>query len=175
MSTVKISELTLLSNFDFDDEFVVVDDSAGVTKKTKGMYNQQNILGTVSQSGGDPTGAVIERGSNSNGEYVKFADGTLICTHTITLLDMGAFGAGTVADVYRTDLANWSFPATFISAPSFHAHTKSYPSSAGAVSPFAVRANSVITTTSAPNIQAISGTDTGDNVVAGVTAIGRWF
>ena len=37
------------------------------------------ILGTVSQSGGVPTGAVIERGSNANGEYVKFADGTMIC------------------------------------------------------------------------------------------------
>jgi hypothetical protein len=26
-------------------------------------------------------GGIIERGSNANGEYVKFADGTLICTY----------------------------------------------------------------------------------------------
>lgn len=38
-----------------------------------------NLLGTVSQSDGVPTGAVIESGSNANGKYVKFADGTLIC------------------------------------------------------------------------------------------------
>ncbi|WP_338801751.1 hypothetical protein V9L13_05330 [Pseudomonas sp. RSB 5.4] len=37
------------------------------------------ILGFVTQSGGVPTGSIVERGSNSNGEYVKFADGTLIC------------------------------------------------------------------------------------------------
>ncbi|QCI15517.1 phage tail protein [Pseudomonas putida] len=37
------------------------------------------ILGTVSQSGGVPTGAIIERGSNANGEYVRYADGTQIC------------------------------------------------------------------------------------------------
>ena len=37
------------------------------------------ILGLVAQSGGVPTGSIVERGSNSNGEYVKFADGTLIC------------------------------------------------------------------------------------------------
>lgn len=43
-----------------------------------------NILGTVSQSGGIPTGAVIERGSNANGEYVKFADGTAICKKIMT-------------------------------------------------------------------------------------------
>ncbi len=41
-----------------------------------------DIVGTVSQSGGNPTGAIIERGSNANGDYVKFADGTLICTST---------------------------------------------------------------------------------------------
>ena len=42
-------------------------------------YGKNNILGTVSQSAGVPTGAVIERGSNANGEYVRFADGTQIC------------------------------------------------------------------------------------------------
>lgn len=46
----------------------------------KDFFNQGNIVGTVSQSGGIPTGAVVERGSNANGEYVRFADGTQICT-----------------------------------------------------------------------------------------------
>jgi hypothetical protein len=36
------------------------------------------IVGTVSQSGGVPTGAIIERGSNANGEFVKYADGTVM-------------------------------------------------------------------------------------------------
>ncbi|MCG7624395.1 hypothetical protein [Epibacterium sp. Ofav1-8] len=43
------------------------------------LIHAENLLGTVSQSGGTPTGAVIERGSNANGEYVRFADGTQIC------------------------------------------------------------------------------------------------
>lgn len=34
----------------------------------------QNVVSPVS------AGGIIERGSNANGEYVKFADGTLICT-----------------------------------------------------------------------------------------------
>eukprot|EP00659_Diplonema_papillatum_P005202 gene5202-7936_t len=37
------------------------------------------LLGPVSQVGGVPTGAVFESGSNANGTYVKFADGTMIC------------------------------------------------------------------------------------------------
>jgi hypothetical protein len=42
-------------------------------------FGKGNILGTVSQVNGVPTGAVIERGSNSSGQYVRFADGTQIC------------------------------------------------------------------------------------------------
>jgi hypothetical protein len=40
-------------------------------------FRRGNILGTVTQSGGVPTGALIERGSNSNGEYVSFAGTSL--------------------------------------------------------------------------------------------------
>lgn len=42
-------------------------------------FRRGNILGTVSRSGSTPTGALIERGANSNGEYVRLADGTQIC------------------------------------------------------------------------------------------------
>lgn len=61
----------------------------GLFSPWREIYTQQSVLGTVSQSSGIPTGAVIERGSNANGDYVKFADGTLICrspgvTKTIT-------------------------------------------------------------------------------------------
>lgn len=45
------------------------------------VYSQSELLGTVSQTAGTPTGAVIERGSNGNGDYVRFADGTQICTN----------------------------------------------------------------------------------------------
>lgn len=39
-------------------------------------YNNRNILGVVSQASGVPTGAIIQRGSNANGEFTLFADGT---------------------------------------------------------------------------------------------------
>lgn len=45
------------------------------------VFHNNNLLGAVSQSGGTPSGAVIEEGSNANGEYVRFADGTQICTN----------------------------------------------------------------------------------------------
>ena len=45
------------------------------------VYDQASAVGTVSQSGGIPTGAIIERGSNANGSYTRWADGTQICTN----------------------------------------------------------------------------------------------
>ena len=73
---------------------------------------RDNILGPVSQSAGVPTGAIIERGSNANGEYVRFADGTQICVSpTLTVDVTTAAGA-----IYGTsDVQNTTLPAAFVS------------------------------------------------------------
>ncbi|MHC9235018.1 hypothetical protein ACX9MO_05175 [Pseudooceanicola sp. 502str34] len=71
------------------------------------------ILGTVSLSGGVPTGAIFERGSNANGEYVKFADGTMICFSPTFTSGSIATAAG---NVYRDSSSiSWTYPATFTS------------------------------------------------------------
>lgn len=54
------------------------------------IFHQGSVLGPVSQAAGMPTGAVIERGSNANGEFVRFADGTQICTGTFPTLALAA-------------------------------------------------------------------------------------
>lgn len=43
----------------------------------KTLYHDRNILGTVSQSSGVPTGAIIQRGTNAVGHFTMFADGTV--------------------------------------------------------------------------------------------------
>ncbi len=74
------------------------------------LYGRKSILGKVHQSGGVPTGAIIEQGSNRNGEYTRFADGTQICTRSvqITVSRMTPEGNG-----YTAKLGSWSFPAQF--------------------------------------------------------------
>ncbi|MGL4269840.1 MAG: prophage tail fiber N-terminal domain-containing protein [Plesiomonas sp.] len=42
------------------------------------QYGSNSIVGDVSQIGGVPTGAIIQTGTNVNGRYIKYADGTLI-------------------------------------------------------------------------------------------------
>lgn len=70
----------------------------------KPVYHRGNILAAVSQSGGAPTGGVIERSSNANGAYVRFADGTQICTFAVS------WNASAGA------LQNFAMPASFASA-----------------------------------------------------------
>lgn len=69
-------------------------------------FGPGNLLGTVGQVAGTPTGAVIERGSNANGDYTRFADGTQICIQNIDL-------------TYQTGsrlTATWTYPAEFDNA-----------------------------------------------------------
>ena len=82
--------------------------NSGTWTPWREIYHQGSILGTVSQSGGIPTGAIIERGSNANGEYVRFANGTQICTRIETRSADGS----TADSGYRS----WTFPAAFATA-----------------------------------------------------------
>lgn len=55
-------------------------------------------------------GNIIENGENVNGRYVKWADGTMICTNTPVLL-------GYAIPPGATLVGNWPYPASFASAP----------------------------------------------------------
>lgn len=61
-------------------------DAAGVLSALgKQIFTRGNILGTVSQLTGNPTGALMEYGSNANGEYWRYAGGQQLCTRTLDL------------------------------------------------------------------------------------------
>ena len=69
-------------------------------------FGPGNLLGPVALASGVPTGAVIERGTTANGDYVRFADGTQICVHT---MDLSFLNGGKLT-------ATWSYPAPFVTA-----------------------------------------------------------
>lgn len=74
------------------------------------VYHANTILGTVSEDSGTPTGAVIERGSNANGEYVRFADGTQIATNgnaAITTAPAAFSGTITKIDSDKLWVGQW--------------------------------------------------------------------
>jgi hypothetical protein len=49
-----------------------------------GTATMQPILGSVTESAGVPTGALMERGANANGSYERYASGLAICQMRVT-------------------------------------------------------------------------------------------
>lgn len=88
----------------------VLPDAEGVHAAIRGL-----AVGTVSQSGGVPTGAIIERGSNVNGEYVRFADGTQICQ--ITKTDVSVKIDAALHGGFRSAGLTWTYPIDFVDNP----------------------------------------------------------
>lgn len=68
-----------------------------------------DIVGTVSQSGGVPTGAIFEKGSNANGRYVKYADGTATAEMAVTTTSFSP-----VAGLHVSNDIGTPTPVTFI-------------------------------------------------------------
>lgn len=67
------------------------------------IYHRDNLLGTVELSGGVPAGAVLERGTDANGSWLRLADGTQICSHRVA----ASTSAATL----------WTYPMAFDAAP----------------------------------------------------------
>lgn len=118
------------------------------------LYHRGVILGTVSQSAGVPTGAVIERGSNANGEYVKFADGTMICTRYVT------FQALSSPHV-------WTHPSSFASGASVIAFLTTERSDNSVLQQY-----NVVTTASTSSFYL---SNAASQFIWRFCAIGRWF
>lgn len=90
------------------------DTTAGRVIRTEDGYVKGSVVGVVSEAAGIPAGAIIEAGSNANGDYTSFADGTQICISPD--LPSGAVNAF-VGVLYRSNNVAWSFPIPFSAPP----------------------------------------------------------
>lgn len=128
------------------------------------LFGQSNLLGAVSQTDGVPTGAVIERGSNTNGSYVRFADGTQICDARLVVKPATDATVGVKS-------VQWTYPATFVNASTdvslSFAIMSSRPDLRGTTSG---GTNSMFGT-----IYYNETVGTNTDVTAKAMAIGRWF
>jgi hypothetical protein len=124
-----------------------------------------DIVGTVSQASGVPTGAIIERGSNANGSYIKYADGTLICWHLSPV-----YFTSTIA----ADFCNFTFPAAFSATPRLmDASVFDHPTNGAAG--VARGWGEPFSATSLACKIAIYGHASTSAIWPGYVAIGRWF
>jgi len=140
-------------------------------------YARNNILGTVSESSGVPTGAIIERGSNANGEFVKYADGTMIHTLDFTMTYVGST---------ELSFGTHTFPVSFISRPSvtitpsgsgtLEATTGTAAQQrSGALSPIGWLTNANSTVLTCRSNRTSVAFQSGDSFEFGLIALGRWY
>lgn len=129
-----------------------------------------DILGSVSQSSGIPTGAILERGSNANGEFIRLADGTQVCWGVITLPKQ-ALGSLSVG--------RSNFPAVFAAVPRVFANPLTSVAASGDQSTIGQQAYNGVwwgasTTFAEANSWSYRFATTAD-IQYQYIAIGRWF
>ncbi|PRZ48357.1 pyocin knob domain-containing protein [Tritonibacter scottomollicae] len=125
----------------------------GAWRQWSEIFCSENLIGTVSHSGGTPTGAVIERGSNANGEYVRFADGTQICMSEVSTSASGG--------------VSWTFPAAFAALVHYGG------AAIAAAAPLFIACSSPTATSLL--IHGWSAAEARSAFNCKVVAIGRWF
>lgn len=112
-------------------------------------------------------GSEIESGSNANGNWTKFADGTMICIirKTITVAINQAWG-----NLYTGEVPAFTYPVAFVSSP-----TVNYTVSGGNSAMIMPWIGSTDNNTLTDRMALVRGaTTTSQNYIVNITAIGRW-
>jgi hypothetical protein len=134
------------------------------------VYSRDNILGTVTQYLGVPTGPIMESGSNSNGNYIRFANGWQLCIRPRLTVSSTGNPWSAINNGYRWNFASSgdSWPAVFSEVP-FYVNPILTSANAWAT------ANGTGTTSATPILWAHSFTDSSTSLSFTLIAIGRWF
>ena len=159
-----------------DNSILIISESSGVITGTNKKIDVSNIQGNattladglMSKEDKIKLDGVVERGHNSYGDWVKFGDGTMICTATISL---GSLTYGTAyGAVYRAGTYfSWTFPQEFANTNDLVVLGNIYAGTAIG----GTNLRSPLTTTKAEYFLYIMSQNTVDTIVY-ITAIGKW-
>ena len=149
------------------DEYLKVN-NAWIKKTDLADLIRGLFLGTVSEDEGVPTGAIIESGSNANGEYIKFANGTMICQKSVTTNNItNAWGT-----LYQSGSSPvGTFPAAFIDKP--YCNMMWIQGSNGLAIP--AMSEGDWSETTGPQIAIVRPNSHAHGGTVYISAIGRWF
>lgn len=138
-----------------------------VSVSTPGAY----FVRTKSGAGWTDWQALLpEHGSNANGHYVRFADGTQICHQISPVMTTNSF-AISATGFHASAAYTWDFPATFVSAPTA---TVAAQRVSGSHSHWAMIASGNGTSAIRRSFL-LAAADPVMTGVLNVTAIGRWY
>ncbi|WP_370341703.1 hypothetical protein [Pararhodobacter marinus] len=157
---------SLLDDADVAGFWATIGASAGAAQ----AFRRGNVLGAVAQAGGVPTGALIERGSNGNGHYARFADGTQLCWHAIDDTT-NSWATAEGALFRRASALGWTYAALFAAPPVVMATAHIGNDWVAGCRPRGLPDTAAVLLM--PWASAAPGSSTGKTIFA--TALGRWF
>lgn len=164
-----VADLRALPDEPADPEAVVFP-TAPSTSGTGGVrafnriYRRGNVIGDVSQILGVPTGALMEKGSNANGWYRRFACGLQICGTTINAALTPNIAVG---QIFRSGEATWTFPMPFTDTET--------PCHCDPLSASATWGKARRTSTTTAAYEVYSAVSIGSALGVVLKAIGRWY
>ncbi len=138
------------------------DATPGRVIRTQDGYVRGTVVGPVGQAAGVPTGAILERGGSADGEYVRYADGTQVCTSPA--LSAGGVTNATGA-LFRSALVTWTYALPFAAAPAVSG------SAGGSGRWLTVGAAS----TTGAAFRMLGAVSSATATEARLTAVGRWY
>ena len=152
--------------------------SIGATTASTGAFTTLTTTGILQSPGGSAfvgtvatgstLGAIIQRGSNANGEFVRFADGTQICSKSDIQVSLSN-------DSSVTD--SFTFPASFSPSNSIVL----LPSAGGGNTSennfgrYIATARSASNSSPSVRLRHVDGDVRTDTLIYSYVAIGRWF
>lgn len=161
INKVNASDLNEIKN-------VVNENDDNTTNNSNAIGNLSDLTTPVVSSLVGAINSIVESGSNENGNWIKYADGTMICTKEITLTTAMTNSWGALYESDTLSLGN--FPQTFISKP-IVSITNNGTAGRGAI----IEASWGTTTTSVGSCWLCRGTSLqADDYYFNIIAIGKW-
>lgn len=142
---------------------IVVDGATSGTYLMPFDANIQIIATSVSTFKITTMTGIVSSGSNANGSYIQFSDGTMICRHRIT----SAGNITTANGALFFAIIGWVFPVAFVGAPM----VSGVGDGAGAI--YWITSYGATTNTSSP-LALHAATSIAATGTAQLTAIGKW-
>lgn len=180
-NTFKFTNLSLGDLFDYNEEYqfkIILQDKFSIDNRTDSLEKGQETI-SIGEDGvciygnlklNDKDVIVIESGSNANGEWIKYANGKMICTRSIDVEMPCNKSWGTL--FYGSDSNVYNFSQTFKTPPRLYLFAYQRLNYSFWLSNYY---NTIITTTGFYNYSIMRATSA-DNVALtlNILAIGDW-
>lgn len=172
-SLYRIRNITNEDVVDNDKLVAITSDVSLVAEKITNNISNSKTTGTTNTYSCDYINRIVESGSNANGNWIKYNDGTMICTNRYFIQELGNTTTQSGALYVSNEIEGKTFPATFTSSPEIFFNFEN--ATWGDKNIISIKTIGYPTTSVSPSIQLVSATNSTNTAINfEYLAIGKW-